>query len=108
MVSVVGLWVIIEFRFLEACLPKIFLDSKVNINQPIAKVKVNISHHELKDGGIKRVKELVFVLDEPESNRKKKKKTVTAKNLGSFMNIPKLKANDTTMELTWRCRRWMG
>ncbi|CAK9073863.1 unnamed protein product [Durusdinium trenchii] len=71
-------------------------------------VKVNISHHELKDGGIKRVKELVFVLDEPESNRKKKKKTVTAKNLGSFMNIPKLKANDTTMELTWRCRRWMG
>ena len=67
---------------------------------------MEVSHHELKDGAITNVKKLVFVLDQLAENpkNKKKKATLTPKNLGAHVNVSKLKANTSTMELAWRCR----
>jgi hypothetical protein len=79
---------------------------------------VRISHHNLKktDQTMNQTKELVFVLDPPPDEEQKKKKrklkkggkeakesTVSVKNFGAHLNIPKVK-NSQHLGLAWRCR----
>ena len=92
--------------------------TNLSLIEPPFKVKVRISHHTLKksDQSISQAKDLVFVLDplaDAEQTKKKRKlkkggkdakeSTVSVKNFGAHLNIPKVK-NSQHVGLAWRCR----
>lgn len=77
-------------------------------------VQLALSHHDRNStGGWTSCKPLVFVLDEledpgattkkEEGKLKKKKVTITAKNFGAWVPVPKLKAAENLL-LAWRVR----
>ena len=72
-------------------------------------VKIDVSHHALREGALSRVKEIVFCMDDPvdleQSKKKKKPETLEAsiKSFGSYLNVSKVKSC-SYVTLAWRCR----
>lgn len=73
--------------------------------------KLEVSHHELRNGEWENAKELVFVLDEVQPKKVKTKggkaaPQITSKNFGQWISITKLKTCSDTLQVVWRCRWW--